>query len=54
MAEVSINCPTCGAHLKADDEHELAHTFKKHTADVHDMEMPEEEAKKKVKMMLES
>ena len=54
MAEVGIKCPTCGMDLKAPNKDELGKVFKEHTAHVHDMEMSEEEAKSKVKMMLES
>ncbi len=54
MAEVSIKCPSCGMDLRAAHGEELAKTFKEHTAHAHGMEMSEEEAKKKVKMMLES
>jgi len=51
MAEVSIKCPQCGMELKAPNDDELAKNFKAHTHEVHDMEMSEEEAKQKVKMM---
>ena len=51
MAEVSIKCPTCGMELKAPNEEDLGKKFKVHTHEVHDMEMSEEEATQKVKMM---
>jgi predicted small metal-binding protein len=53
MAEVSIKCPQCGMEIHGPDEEGLARNFKEHTHEVHSMEMSEEEAKKKVKMMLE-
>ena len=51
MAEVSVKCPTCGMDLKAPNEEELAKKFKGHAHEAHSMEMSEEEASKKVKMM---
>lgn len=51
MAEVSVKCPQCGMDLKAPNEEELAKTFKGHAHEAHGMEMSEEEAKQKVKMM---
>lgn len=53
MAEVSIKCPNYGMDLRAPHEDELAKTFKGHPHE-HGMEMSEEGAKKKVKMMVES
>jgi len=53
MAELSITCPVCGNDLHADHEDDLAHNFRDHAAE-HGKEMTEDEAKKKVKMMLES
>ena len=49
----SMKCPKCGAHLEADDEHQLAIVFQKHAKDVHEMDMPHEMALKKVKMAQE-
>jgi hypothetical protein len=53
MAEVGIKCPMCGADLKGEHADDLGVKFKDHSHEVHDMEMSEEEAKQKVKMMLE-
>jgi predicted small metal-binding protein len=49
----SVKCPMCGAHMHADSDDELVKGFKKHSKDVHDMELSDEEAKKKIKMAQE-
>jgi predicted small metal-binding protein len=49
----SVKCPMCSAHMHADSDEELVQVFKKHSKDVHDMELSDEEAKKKVKMAQE-
>ena len=49
----SIKCKMCGAHMEADTHEELATVFRKHSKDVHDMDMSHEMALKKVKMAQE-
>ncbi|UCC75737.1 MAG: DUF1059 domain-containing protein [Anaerolineales bacterium] len=44
----SIKCEMCGAHMEAETEEELAEIFQKHSKDVHDMELSDEEALRKV------
>lgn len=49
MAEHSVICGVCGGTLIAASEHELVKTFRDHAKHQHDMDVPEEMARQKVK-----
>lgn len=53
MAELSVKCPECAHEIKGPSELEVAKLAMAHMKEVHDKEVPLEEAQKMVKDMLQ-